>query len=111
MLGAGGRQDFDTRQAFEQMNGLQIDLIDDIDIAGSERALPRRRIENGQHFNAIEMRPAALPVIRIAFKIYKLPKLSLLQKIWTIIHHNPRLSPIQRPFKHTTGTTHFRILT
>ena len=53
----------------KKADGLQIDLIDDIDFASDQCVAACSGIGEGQKFDRISMRRAIFPVVRVTFEI------------------------------------------
>ena len=55
MAEAGEIGDLDIRILLEHVDGREIDAVDIVDFAGIERVGARRDIDDGQHFDVIEI--------------------------------------------------------
>jgi hypothetical protein len=49
VLGAGHRQHADVGRAFQQVHGVQVHPVDHVHLAGDQRVLARRRVDDRQH--------------------------------------------------------------
>ena len=64
----GGRLDFDVAIALEQVDGLQVDPVHHIHLAGGQRVGARRDIGDGDHFEAVKMTNAAVVIVGVTRK-------------------------------------------
>ncbi|MND94450.1 hypothetical protein D3C80_866670 [compost metagenome] len=68
VLGALGLFDNQVGIALEQADGLEVDLVDHIDLPGNQRVDPRGTVGDAEQFGAGKMSPARLPVVGVAFQ-------------------------------------------
>ena len=68
VLRPGRRQHLEVAGPLQQVDGVQVDLVDNVDLAGHQGVLARRRVENAEQFQSVDVGPALFPVIRVALQ-------------------------------------------
>ena len=81
VLVAGGVEDLQAGLALEQVHGLQVQVVDAVDLAGAQRAGAGGGVGNEQVLHRVEVGRIGLPVIRVAADHGGHARLELLQPV------------------------------